>query len=550
MEVSTLLADPTAIRLTHIVSADKSLTLVVSAGRLSAGCPKCGCTSVRVHSHYTRRVADLPWHGVAVRLELHTRRFFCVSELCQRRIFCERLPSVVAASARKTARLISAIELIGFALGGEAGARLARELGLSVSPDTLLERIRRAALPEASTPRVLGVDDWAKRKGSTYGTILIDHERHRPVDLLLDREAGTLAAWLHEHPGVEVITRDRGGAYADGARQGAPDAIQVADRWHLLKNISEVFERLLNRHRKVLRQAASNVDVVPGQVVVASSTGDLAKVNDAAVIGQQIAVVLEAKEQNVDDQQHDAENKALYVTTQELKRQGLTINQIRLQVGRHHSTIGRLFGADLYPERAPRRRPRKQASPFDTYLRQRWAEGCHNAKHLFDEIKAQGYGGSSVTIRRYVRGWREPVPMIFKTPLAKAPSPRSVVWLFLKPTPRLTDDEQKLIASITTLSPTIKRGCELVQEFRRIVRERVAESLTSWMDSAAQSGLVEFENFVTNLHRDEAAVRAGLTHAWSNGQTEGQVNRLKYIKRQMFGRAKFDLLRARVLHAN
>ncbi len=296
---------------------------------------------------------------------------------------------------------------------------------------------------------------------------------------------------------------------------------------------------------------ASTFDVPPqNEAVVAVESDERAKVNDDAVLGQQMAVVSETEERDVAGEQHDTEQRALYVTTQELKRRGFTINQIRLQVGRHHSTIARLFGADIYPNRAPRRRGRKQAMRFDAYLRQRWDEGCHNAKHLFREIKAQGYGGSSVTIRRYVHLWREPVPDVFKTPLPKTPSPRAVVWLLLKPTPRLSDEEQKLIAGITTLSPTIKRGCELVQEFRRIVRERASESLTSWINSAAESGMVEFENFVTNLRRDEAAVRAGLTHKWSNGQTEGQVNRLKYIKRQMFGRANFDLLKARVLHVN
>ena len=155
-----------------------------------------------------------------------------------------------------------------------------------------------------------------------------------------------------------------------------------------------------------------------------------------------------------------------------------------------------------------------------------------------------------MTIRRDVRGWRQaPALIVCKTPLPKALSPRTVIWLLLKPEARLTDEDRKLNAEIVTLSPTLKRGRELVEEFRRIVRERQEKALNAWMEAVAESELVDFENFVTHLRRDEAAVRAGLTQAWSNGPTEGQVNRLKYLKRQMFGRAKFDLLKARVLHA-
>ncbi len=550
MEISILLADPEAIRLDQIVSAGNSVTLVVTAGQSGARCPRCAGSSVRVHSRYTRRVADLPWHGVAVRLELHARRFVCTNEDCPQRVFCERLPSVVAAYARKTSRLTAALELIGFALGGEAGARLARQLGMSISPDTLLERIRRAASPPLSTPRILGVDDWAQRKGATYGTILIDHERRRPVDLLPDREAGTLAAWLRAHPGVEVITRDRAGAYADGARTGAPEAVQVADRWHLLKNISEVFERLLNRHRKVLQQAVQNVQAAADEVASSIKTTEVAAAGDNSSSSPQFAALPSKTKHDHGPEQPETERRVLYRTTQQLKQQGLTINQIRLRVGRHHSTIARLYGADLYPEPATPRKRRKQAMAFETYLRQRWNEGCHNAKRLFREIKAQGYGGSSVTIRRYVRGWRQaPALIVCKTPLPKAPSPRTVVWLLLKPEARLADEDRKLIAEIVTLSPTLKRGRELVEEFRRIVRERQEKALNAWMEAVAESELVDFENFMTHLRRYEAAVRAGLTQTWSNGPTEGQVNRLKYLKRQMFGRAKFDLLKARVLHA-
>ena len=420
----TLLAGTDLVRVQFARPRGNLITLVVNTISPHSSCPCCQKPSRTVHSRYTRRVADLPWQGVSVLLELQARRFRCTNSLCPRLIFCERLPSVVATYARRTVRLHAALEPIGFAVGGEAGARLARELGLTASPDTLLRRLRRVPPPESTTPRIVGADDFAFLRGRRYGTLLVDLERRRPVDLLPDREAETLSVWLKAHPGIEVVTRDRSKTYARGISEGAPSALQVADRWHLLKNLREALEQFLKR-------------------------------------------ILPAKRKRVRRAARPEEHER---TPNKLKEQSC----IRL------------------------------------------------LPHLLR------CGSGSVTKR--------------------APPPHEVVWMLLQPK-RVKDEERVFVERLCQLFPDLKVAQELALYFSRMVRRRAAEDLPAWLRAATRSKLKEFVGFARGISEDFEAVRNAFTYEWSNGQLEGQVNRLKLVKRMMYGRAKFDLLRARVLHS-
>jgi len=379
---------PPGLTVVQILPAPDCVTIVAQPQSPSATCPDCGASSHSVHSRYERHLGDLPWQGRPVALHVQARRFRCPAPACSRRTFAERLSGVAAAAARRTRRLGSLHGCLGMALGGEAGARLSARLAMGTSPDTLLRTVRAcgASGQAPPTPRVLGVDDWAWRRGHRYGTALIDLERNRVMDLLPDRQAETLATWLRRHPGVEVIARDRAGAYADGARQGAPDAVQVTDRWHLLRNLGDAVHALADRHGGAIRRAAQAVAEERAATAAAEPAPPAApRVPNAAERASEASF---------------SRRQGRYEEAARLHGQGVSIRRIATLLGAERKTVR----GWLRRGGAPSWRKPKRGSALDPHvslLERRWAEGCYNAARLWREIAAAGYAGRPGMVRAW-----------------------------------------------------------------------------------------------------------------------------------------------------
>jgi transposase len=477
------------------------------------------------------------------------RKFFCTNGGCRRRIFTERLDPLVAPWARRTQRLVHWLVHIAMALGGRAGVRLSRALSLAVSRHTLLRLLRCLPLPGVATPRVLGVDDWAARKRQTYGTVLIDLERRRPLALLPDREAKTLALWLQAHPGVGVITRDRSRAYADGARQGAPTALQVADRFHLLQNLAEALDQVFNAHGHTLQA----VNEALRQVPVPQPDGTVAvpvPPPSPPRIAQKLA------------HQRRAQRLVLYQQIWALHRQGWPGQAIATQLSIGKNTVFCYLRASTFPERKQRSdRGRSILTPYTSYLLERWNAGCRDAVRLFRELQPRGYAGSYVTVARYTQRLRlaqgQPprqrrprlmLPAVAE-PAARHLTARRATWLVLRRPERQDEHEAAQLAQLQARHPEVAAAIALAQDFAQLVREREPDQLDPWLARAAESPCVPLQRFAKGLRDDYDAVKAGITLPWSNGPVEGHINRLKTLKRQMFGRASLDLLQRRFLLA-
>ena len=529
---ATLLLAVPGLILTEMTVARAQLIITAEPDSTSAACPKCHQISYRTHSHYSRTLADLPCGQRSVTFQLVVRRFFCDATDCPRKVFCERLTDLAVAYARRTDRLRDQLQALAFDLGGEVGAAQACRLRLGhPSPDTLLRLIRHAPSLIPPTPRCLGVDDWAMKRGRTYGTILCDLEQHRVIDLLPDREAKTLTQWLQAHPGIEIITRDRSGAYAEGAKQGAPNAIQVADRFHLLQNLSGAIKQVLDRNPGVLKMPVSDMPLLLPAPHPNPTPAP------AVITPPPVSAAVQRQ-------------RELYQTVQALRQQGQSIRTIAQQLQVAINTVCKYVHLPEPPE--PQRRSTRKMLGHEAFVQEQWNTGTRDPKTLFHHLQARGFRGSYQTVARYAAQLRGPLPAAQAVQAPLAPSPRltvsQAIRALLLPSEQLTDEQKVQLAHLRQASEQVDLAYTLAHGFQDLVRQHRADQLPEWSHQVELSGIPSLRGFATSLKKDMDAVTAGLSLPWSNGQVEGQVNRLKQIKRQMYGRGKLDLLKRRVLH--
>ena len=499
-----------------------------------AACPRCGRSSGRVHSRYERRLADAAIGGRRVVIRLRVRRFFCAWPGCPAATFAEQVEGLTSRYARRSPPLAGMLAAVALALAGRAGARLARALGAVAGRSSLLRLIGALPDPHAGQVTILGVDDFALRRGHVYGTVLIDMDTHRPVDLLPDREAETLAAWLRDHPGTEVICRDRAGAYAAGARAGAPDAVQVADRWHMWHNLAEHVEKAVARHSACLRQEpAAAAPPVPD----AGAAPDLeqAAVAAAAARTEERALVRRTRER--------------YAAVQALRAQGKGIKPIMRELHLAKETVRRFARAASADELLARPRAGRPGilDEHKPYLHERWNAGCTNVLQLHAEITARGFRGSYGTVNLYLQPFR--ALGAAPPPRPAPPKVRDVTGWMLRHPDSLDADEQLKLEEALARCPHLDATKAYVASFAEMMTGRHGERLDAWIAAVDAGDLPDLHSFTTGLKHDHDAVLAGLTLEHSSGAVEGNVNRIKMIKRQMYGRAGFVLLRKRVLLA-
>ena len=542
----------------QVVPTEAAIIIEARLTTPTANCPCCGVAASRRQSAYSRTLADLPWQGVPAFVRLVVRRFWCDNPACPRAIFAERVPTLARPYARKTQRLLAVLTQFGFALGGEGGRRLLTILGMPASGATLLRLVRRAPVAPTITPTAIGIDDFALRRGQRYGTLIIDLATHRPVDVLAERSADAVADWLRAHPGVTTVARDRSGVYADGIRQGAPAATQVADRWHILKNVGDLLERVVARHGAALRAAAQPAapDEPAPEGNAASSVSPAATEEpvSAPIVPPLPAAALRPPQPSVGDERQQGRFAAVHA----LQQAGRSVSAIGRELGLSRATVRKYLRAEACPVRSRHSRLLGPGSPHVAYLRERWAAGCDNAAQLWAELRARGFTGSAGAVRRYLGAWRttprrrgrqpRPAGGSVPAPPSTPPSPRQVRWWLLQEPDGRPADQQAYLARLLGDCPALQAASELARDFGHLLRQRDAPAFDPWLARAERSGIAEFGSGARSMRQDYAAIAAALREPYSNGPTEGNVTRLKLLKRQMYGRAKPDLLRQRVLH--
>lgn len=523
------------------------ITLTLRTTSPTASCPLCGTASSHIQSRYTRTLRDLPSSGRPIRLIMHVRRFFCKKRTCSQKIFTERLPELCRSHAQRTKRLQEALCRLGLKLGGQAGADIGQEQGMSGSRDTILRLVRQSQQSAQSEPHVIGLDDWAWKRGMRYGTLICDLEQGRPIDLLPDRRVSTVSTWLQDHPSINVVSRDGSLEYASAIKKGAPQARQVSDRWHLTKNLAACVSVQLAKTLAQIRRAEQTGAHASEEGIQSSEQRRPARTR--AIQQAQLA--------------RQSERLARYEQIAILHSQGMRSADIAEKLGMTERTVRRWLERGNIPYSGSRKQRPRLIDPYKSYLLDRWHQGYQSGSQLEKELRAKGYKGSGRAIYRFLSTLepsassprkRGSASATRQTASSKQPNPlltlsaQQATWLFFRKPEDLKEEELKSLGLLRQASPQVEATYQLVEAFLCMVRERKGEQLDAWLSAVEASHLEAFDAFTTSVQKDKDAVLAGLTLPWSNGPLEGNVNRLKLIKKSMYGRAEFDLLKIRVLY--
>lgn len=552
---------PDGFHLDTADSSDRHVCCALSLMSPNASCSRCGVPSCRIHSIYVRTLADLPVGTSLLHLRVRVRKFFCDNPDCSRRIFAECLPGITRPYARRTHRLTEAIANIGCECGGQAGAHLVSTNRLGTwAPNTVLNIIRKIDNPANYTPRVLGVDDWAMRKGIRYGTLLCDLEQGTILDLLPDRDSATLQAWLEAHPGIEIVSRDRANAFCDALRKGAPQAVQVADRFHLLVNAGDALERVVVRHHHDLRVATSEAQAA------GIPTRPAPKTPSRKMPGRRIRSPTAGGATRQAAEARRTLRMERYARIRSLHEEGHSFRQIEKLLSVSQDQIRSAVQNPGLPNHGNRGR---RLAPFVPYLVEQCESGNLNARALHRQICAQGYTGHYAAVMQFVTPYRSlpqaepsaaPVPPAAgqqaAVPSVPVPSdrsvkltPRKVTWLLRSEPDKLAESDQQRVAQITAAIPELDVASQLTRSFKHVLMNKHPEQLADWLQRVTSTSIPELRRFADGIVRDLDAVLAAISLPWSNGPTEGHVNRLKTVKRQMYGRGNLALLRKRLQHS-
>jgi transposase len=524
---------PASLRVIAVAAEPERVTVMAVPRSAASCCPVCRRHSDRSHGSYERRLADLPWQGRSVSLRVRLRRLCCRNPACPRRTFSQSLPDVAVPHARGSRRLQDVQRHLGLALGGAPAARLAHRLALPASPSTFLRMVRIGPTPVPQMPHVIAIDEWAWRRGRRYGTIIVDLERNAIAELLPDRDADTVADWLRRHPGVEIVARDRAEIYGEGVRQGAPGAAHVLDRWHVLRNLGEALQEAVTAQHGIVRS-------------VATALGD----ERAAALRAERDRVRPLTSADRRKQERHAPRHARHAELLRLRAAGASVAGLARHLDLDRKTVRRWLRRDEPPTWKKPARP-SVIDRHRAYLDRRWAEGCRNGAELARELDRLGARikprvvRAWATVRRRSGADRLDQETTGATRPWKPPGTRRIARLLQSGVDAGNGEDGAFIERLRRQAPGLAYAADLAARLAAMLRGHSAEAVEDWLTAARSSAL---KRFAASLQRDAGGLTNAIALPWSTGPAEGQINRLKTIKRSMYGRAGFKLLRQRVLN--